>query len=194
MQQLGTIVRVQVQRTGLTRPADKGRYYDPEPLLAVAALRLTSDGVVGLAEAEEFVDVHNRLHPDTKNADVNAVSIGFSTHYVAMRERFGSHLVDGIAGENILVEASDMIEPRRLQSGAVVRTRGGELVELEQLIVAEPCVEFTRFALCDRDAVRPAADVNDGLRFLRAGMRGFYASYAGSAVVLRPGDTVFARD
>jgi hypothetical protein len=194
MQQLGTIVRVQVQRTGLKRPAAKGRYYDPAPLLAVGAVRLTSEGVVGLAEAEEFVDVHNRLHPDTKNADVNAVSLGFTAHYDAMRERFGSHLCDGIAGENILVETVDVVDLTRLQQGVVVRTRGGELVELERLMVAEPCVEFTRFALCDRDAVRPAADVNDGLRFLREGMRGFYASYAGSAVVLRPGDSVFARD
>src|SRR2546426_4214324 len=48
-----------------------------------------------------------RSHPNTKNEDgAHGVSIGFTTHYALMRERFGDRLTPGCAGENVLVETA----------------------------------------------------------------------------------------
>ena len=95
-----------------------------------------------------------------------------------MRERFGPHLVDGIAGENVLVAADDQIEPEQLLAWAGhQRWRMAAQVHLEHVVVAEPCVEFTRYAL-RLDAAQPGGEAcTDGLRFLRFGMRGFYVTY-----------------
>jgi hypothetical protein len=198
MHRLGKIVRLQIQRSPLKVATPEGavhpRRYDPAPLLEVPALLLTPDGVLGLLPEERIVDVHHRDHRDSRNADVNGVSIGFTTHYAAMRERFGEHLSSGIAGENVLVEAAAAVPAEALQGGVAVRTRDGRLVHLSSVVVAEPCVEFTRFALRFGNAEPSGGPVTDGLRFLRDGMRGFYASYAGESIVLRTGDEVFTLD
>ena len=196
MQELGRIVKLQVQRSGLKNPAAPParhpRVFDPAPLLEVPELSLTPDGVLGLPG--DVIDVHNRLHPETRNIGKNPVSVGFTAHYALMRGRFGEHLPDGVAGENVLVESAASVDPTRLTGGIGIRTRDGQLVKLEQVIVAEPCVEFTRFALRLTPNEPTNDDVTDGLRFLREGVRGFYATYAGDAVVLRPGDAVFSLD
>jgi hypothetical protein len=125
---------------------------------------------------------------------VNGISIGFTAHYAAMRERFGAHLDNGAAGENVLVQtpSTSTISLEALQGGIAVRTRDSQLARLDNVLVAEPCVEFTRFALRFGDADRPGDEVTEGLRFLRGGMRGFYATFAGASVVVRPGDAVIA--
>ncbi|HEY3063931.1 MAG TPA: hypothetical protein VGL99_33590 [Chloroflexota bacterium] len=169
------------------------RTFDPVALCEVPAILLTPSGVVGMAD-EQLVDVHHKDHPATRNAQVNGVSVGFTAHYAAMRERFGAHLRDGIAGENVIVGTERKVDLTTIAGGLVIRTAGGELVPLEQVQVAEPCVEFTRFALCLGHADPSTGDVTEGLRFLREGIRGFYASYAGSGVVVRAGDMVFVRD
>ena len=195
---LGHIVSLQVQRSTLKLPSPPGtahgRYYDPAALLQVARLTLTPDGVVGVVDqGDPVVDVHHQHHPTTKNVDnENGLSVGFTSHYGCMRARFGAHLVDGIAGENVLVAADDQIEPDRLLDGLDIALQDGRQVHLERVVVAEPCVEFTRYAL-RLDPSQPGGDAcTDGLRFLRFGMRGFYVSYTGEPVVLTPGDLVFA--
>ena len=61
-------------------------------------------------------------------------------------------------------------------------------------LAAEPCVPFTRFCLRLGVTDRDTAHVKDCLQFLRKGMRGFYANYAGtSSVVLGLGDRVLLR-
>ncbi len=198
MQQLGTIARLQVQRSGLKVPAAPGaahgRVYSPEPLLEVQTLLLTPDGVIGLRDDQRVVDVHHRAHAETRNADVNGVSVGFTAHYEQMRGRFGDHIQTGIAGENVLVQSSARVATDKLQAGIAVRTQAGDLVRLQNVIVAEPCVEFTRFALRLGPEDRSGEAVTEGLRFLREGMRGFYATFAGTAAELRVGDAVFALD
>ncbi len=191
MRKLGTIVRLQVQRSGLKVAAPAGaahpRLYEPVALLEVPALLLTPDGVVGLVEwasgEERVVDVHHRAHRETKNADVNGVSVGFTAHYVAMRGRFGEHLGDGVAGENVLVETVGQIDPEAVRGGLALGTRDGTLACLERVVVAEPCAEFTRFALQLGTGDRSGDSVTEGLRFLREGMRGFYATFTGAAGV-----------
>jgi len=199
MRELGPIVLLQVQRSGLKNPTSNGavvaRRFDPAPLLQVPALRLTPDGVLGLVNGlPSIVDVHHTDHEDTRNVVVNGVSIGFTGHYAALVERFGSHLPVGVAGENLIVGRDSIVDEATVAAGLAIRTADGELVQLRQVHAAEPCVEFTRFALRMSDADPSTPDVTDGLRFLRAGIRGFYASYAGTDVTVRSGDVVFALD
>jgi hypothetical protein len=193
---LGEIVRLQVQRSTLKLAAEVGaaypQRYEPAPLVDVAALLLTSGGVIGVLDSGEHVlDVHHLEHPDTKNHErSNDLSLGFTSHYAAMRERFGAHIMDGIAGENVLIGCNAPVGLHQLTGGAVIETSDGVGVRLERLAVAEPCVPFTRFSLCLGPSDPSGERVTEALRFLREGRRGFYASYAGGTVLLRAGDRV----
>src|SRR5689334_12296823 len=109
MQEIGKITRVQVQKMPLKDGEGATRMYQPvQKLLEVARLVLTQDGIIGIdASGQEYIDAHNARHPQTRNTGSNGISLGFSHNYAAMRERFGDHLQEGIAGENILVTAFD---------------------------------------------------------------------------------------
>jgi hypothetical protein len=189
---LGRIVRLQVQESSLKKGDAPRRWYDPSPIRTVPKLRLTPDGVVAVLEDDaEIIDVHNRQHLASKNRGENGVSIGFVSHYDAMRERFGGHMVDGISGENILVEIDRMVDAGELATGLTIRTSEGEEFDLSEVIVAAPCVEFSRFALqFPRDA-RPDRSVTEAVQFLNNGMRGYYACYAGPAALISVGDELY---
>jgi hypothetical protein len=192
VQDIGTVVRLQVQESSL-KVGSKPRRYDPAPLRSVPAICLGPAGVIGLAEnGETIVDVHHREHPSSKNrGGENGISLGFTAHYLAMRRRFGQHLRDGIAGENILIEVDRQFPVEDLDNGVVVEGAGGAPLELRQIIVAAPCVEFSRYALSFPDDARPDATVTEALRFLDAGMRGFYATYEGEPALVEIGARVF---
>src|SRR3712207_1174083 len=153
---IGTIVRLQIQESSL-KVGDKPRRYDPAPIRPVPALRVSSAGVVGLAaNGERIVDVHHQDHPTSKNrGGENGISLGFTAHYLTMRQRFGQHLADGIAGENILIEADRQFQEEELAAGVVVEGAAGRRLELRPVIVAAPCVEFSRYALQFPDGARP---------------------------------------
>jgi hypothetical protein len=189
---IGTVVRLQVQESSL-KVGTKPRRYDPAPIQPVPALSVSAAGVVGLAEnGESIVDVHHREHPSSKNRDgENGISLGFTAHYREMRQRFGQHLADGIAGENILIEADRQFQVEELAAGVVVEGTAGTRLELRPVIVAAPCVEFSRYALKFPDDARPDATVTEALRFLDAGMRGFYATYECEPAVVEIGARVF---
>ena len=197
MRLIGTIARLQVQESSL-KVGQRPRRYDPSALHSVPAISLSRSGVVGLVETgRTILDVHHQAHPASKNhAGMNGISLGFTSHYTAMRERFGGHLTDGIAGENILIALDEddsvrLLREEELIDGVVINGQDGRHVTLSSIIVAAPCVEFTRFALQFLDDGRPDATVTDALRFLDAGMRGFYATYAGEQSEVRVGDRVF---
>jgi hypothetical protein len=193
MRQIGQIKQIQVQRTSLKRGEKPQRYYDPSPILPVEQLLLTSRGVFGItAQREQFVDVHHADHPTSRHRQENSVSVGFTSHYRRMRERFGEHLVDGVAGENILVETSEEFSLEDLGARLAIQARqSGELAYLEDLSVATPCVEFSRFALNELMAV-PAETLRGALIFLDAGRRGFYANVSVEKIYsVRVGDSVF---
>ena len=136
--------------------------------------------------------MHNHDHPSSKNrGGENGISLGFTAHYLAMRQRFGQHLADGIAGENILIQADRQFPLEALANGVVVEGTGGRRLELRPIIVAAPCVEASRYALRFPDGARPDATVTEALRFLDAGMRGFYATYTGEPAVVEIGARVF---
>ena len=192
VREIGTIARLQVQESSLN-VGDKPRRYDPAPLRSVPAISLSPSGVVGLTEnGQTIVDVHHHDHPTSKNrGGENGISLGFTGHYREMRQRFGQHLADGSAGENILIEANRQFQVEELAAGVVVEGAGGTPLELRQIIVAAPCVEFSRYSLKFPDGARPDATVTEALRFLDAGMRGFYATYEGEPVVVEIGAGVF---
>ncbi len=198
MQEIGTIKQVQVQRSSLKAGQKPERYYDPTPLLVVKQLRLSTRGVVGItAGGDEIIDVHNVDHPQSKNQEINGVSIGFSSHYKSIRAQYGDHLWDGCAGENILieVEADRMFTLPDLGSRVAILSQAtGEFIYLADLLVAAQCVEFSRFA-ANFGKPLPAGQQKAALQFLDEGKRGFYATFVsetgqGQAVV-QAGDRVF---
>ena len=193
MEPIGVVVRLQVQRASLKAGQSPRRRYDPAPLHAVPALLVTAAGVTGRDERGEAVaDVHHRDHPASKNrAGSNGVSICFTSHYDAMRARFGPHLADGLAGENILVAADRRYDAAELAPGLVIETSSGERVRLEQVNVAAPCVEFARFALRFPDDLRPDRRVTEALAFLDGGTRGYYAVGPACGAPIAVGDRVF---
>ena len=194
MRLIGTVVRLQVQKSSL-KVGDKPRRYDPAPIRSVPAMSVSPAGVVGLPESgETIVDVHHHDHPTSKNrGGKNGISLGFTDHYREMRQQFGQHLLDGIAGENILNEADRQFQVEELAAGVVVEGIGGTQLDLRPIIVAAPCVEFSRYALKFPEGTRPDATVTEALRFLDAGMRGFYATYVGKPAVVEIGARVFLR-
>ncbi len=192
MKPLGTVVRLQVQQSNLKIGPTQARTYDPTPIRVVPAITLSEGGVTGIDDRGAPVpDVHHRDHPSGKNLGMNDICILFTAHYRAMRERFGDHVADGIAGESILVETEETVRPEDVARGIVIRTAGGGEALLEEVRVAEPCVEFTRFSIHYPPDSRSDRQVTEALDFLRDGRRGFYASYNGKPIRVALGDTVF---
>lgn len=183
MHQVGPIIRLQIQRSSLKTGQKPQRVYDPAPILPVDRLALTPEGVLGQGPGQSWiVDVHHRAHPATKNEDGrHGVSLGFSAHYGAMRDRFGSRIALGCAGENIIVETSRMFALDDLRGElALLGSDGRELVRISVLDVAHPCRAFTGWALRGR----VETDVlKSPLQFLDGGMRGFYAVSEGTGIV-----------
>lgn len=189
---LGTIVRLQVQTSSLkcgTRPRS---WYNPEFIRPVPALRFDDGGVTGRDDGD-IADVHHRDHPQSKWRGENGLSVGFTGHYARMRDRFGAHLVDGIAGENILVEADREFTEEEVVGGIVIVGEAASIA-LEAVQHAPPCVEFSKF--CAGYAVGQQADsrIAETLRYLNHGLRGFYATLADgspSPVRIALGDIVY---
>lgn len=181
---IGTVVRLQVQRSPLKPGPRAARVYDPTPLLEVAALDVGARGVVGQAQSGPVLDVHHADHPQTRNVrSLNGLSLLPRAHYDRMREHFGSHLLDGVAGESLLLETDTGWTVESLGGSLALETADGELLALTDPMVAAPCVEFTRFCL-GRDDPGPAGpddvELVDALAELDGGTRGFYLRTTGS--------------
>jgi hypothetical protein len=184
---------VQVQVEPLKRGQRGARWYDPAPIAAVAGLHLEPVGVRGSGEAA-LLDVHHRDHPRSRYRGENGISFGFTAHYDVMRNAFGAHLTDGIAGENILVATDRTWTEAELAGGVVIETAGGP-VRLDRVVVATPCVEFSTFCLGLDAAERPDRRVTAALQLLDSGVRGFYATWHPTgeafAPMIQPGDRVY---
>ncbi len=185
MRTIGTVARLQIQRSSLKTGEKPNRAYDPAPLLPVSRLTVTPDGVLGAGpDGGWIVDVHHRAHPETKNEDgLHGVSVGFTSHYAAMRERFGDRIVVGCAGENVIVTADRMFTYEELAGGggvAIVAPDGPERVRLKVLQVAHPCRPFTGWALGGRVE---SEVLKENLQFLDGGTRGFYCVGEGLGTV-----------
>jgi hypothetical protein len=184
MEVLGTVVRLQVQRSRL-KPGERGaRRYDPAPLLEVPVLEIGPRGVVGIdASGARVVDVHHADHPDSRNVKLtNGLSLLPRPHYALMRERFGPRLRDGIAGESLLLDTPGPLAEADLAGRLGLETPDGARVELVSVQAAAPCVEFTRFAL-GREDFEVDDEVQSAMPLLDGGMRGFYAVPLGTCLV-----------
>ena len=198
MRDIGRITLLQIQRSSLTMGKRLETYYDPTPLLAVKSLRLTPQGVFGRNDdGTEIIDLHHIEHPDSHNSrGVNGVSFGFTSHYASMREAYGDHLVDGSAGENILIEADEVLQLQDLGGRLAIQLqKTGIFVYLTALKVATPCIEFSQYA-ANHGKPLPADKLKAALQFLDKGRRGFYATVEDSPeeMVVQIGDRVFAVD
>ncbi|MDQ3412826.1 MAG: MOSC domain-containing protein [Chloroflexota bacterium] len=196
MPEIGPIIVLQVQVSSLKVGEAPRKRYDPRPILPVPALELDPDGAIGLpADGSRVVDVHHLRHAATKQRrGLNGLSIGFTSHYAEMRDRFDNALPDGMAGENILVATDRHWTEEELAPGLAIVTKAGRRLAIERVMVAAPCVEFTRWAMRFPDDGRPDRTVTEGVRFLDHGMRGYYAAYDGEPVTIAVGDRVFVRD
>lgn len=183
---LTPIVRLQVQTEPLKRGDKPHRWYDPAPIQQVERLYVDDAGATGELNGTKVLDAHHTAHPRSRNhGRASGLSIGFTSHYRAMRDMFGNHILDGVAGENVLIDVADQVTAARLD-GAALRTSDGAVIPLTEVHVAEPCVEFSRFAL----GVEPGGtgpSMREPLRQLMGGMRGFYVALA-QPVTLQPGD------
>ena len=180
LHEIGRVKQVQVQRSSLKVGERPHAYYDPTPLLVVAYLLVTPHGAIGVTiEGEQVMDVHHGHHPDSRNHEgLNDLSVGFTSHYAAMRARFGAQIFDGCAGENILVETERPYILGDLQDGlAIQSSTTGEIVYLGGLKVAAPCVEFSQYA-ANYGMPLPAQELKETLQLLNDGQRGFYAKLA----------------
>lgn len=164
---IGRVVLIQVQRQPLTG----GGVYDPGPLLEVEELRVSAQGVLGRIDESWIVDTHHAAHPRVRGRGLRGVSMGMTSHYAAMAERYGDVPV-GIAGENIIVATTRRWEEHELGGGVVFRSPSGAGLEFPAARVASPCLEFTSYLLgLPQRAARQ--DVAADLEFLDGGTRGY---------------------
>ncbi len=193
MRLLGTIARLQIQRSSLTIGTGPTRYFDPAALLVVDELFLSPGGACAPApDGSCLVDVHHAAHPFSRSRGENTLSFGFTRHYDAMRARFGDRFAFGCAAENIVIEGdAARVTPEDVSAGLLVETgTANELAPLGDVVVAAPCMPFAKFALGDRDASTTA--VKDALQFLDHGMRGFYCRFTGpKTATIRRGARVY---
>jgi hypothetical protein len=183
MRSIGTVTHLQIQRGSLKSGEKPTRRYDPAPLLSVPTLNVTADGALGgTPDGTWIVDVHHRAHPSTKNEDgLHGISLGFTSHYAAMRQHFGDRLEVGCAGENIIATSDHQLSYDELAGGvAILGADGKERVRLKVLQVAHPCRPFTGWAL--GKTVEPE-ELKRHLQFLDGGMRGFYCVGEGVGTV-----------
>ena len=147
------------------------------------------------AAGEHVLDIHHINHPDKAYDDDDLVCIGFTSHYEAMRSRFGDHLVDGSAGENIVIEYDQDIWKDDLGQQLVIEnSEMGEKTYLKILSIAAPCDEFSHFVNNSQYERLPAAELKSTLQFLGNGRRGFLLilSDGQDSGTVQVGDKVFA--
>lgn len=178
MELIGTVVRLQVQTSRLKPGPRATRVFDPSPLREVDALELGPSGVGGRVGEELVLDVHHADHPDTRFRGVNGLSLLPRAHYALLRSRFGDHLVDGVAGESLLLDTDEPWGPDALEGRLVLETAGGS-VELVDGQPAPPCVEFSRFCLGRGPGGADDEELAATLDALDRGARGFYATPTG---------------
>jgi MOSC domain-containing protein YiiM len=161
----------------------------------VDRLRIGVRGIEAtLAGGERVLDIHHLDHPGKAYDDDDLVCVGFSAHYDAMRGEFGEHMVDGIAGENIIIEYADEVWPEDLgESLAIEDQDTGEIAVLNAVSFAAPCVEFSRFCVQHPHDELSAGRLGETLRVLGRGRRGvlLVLDDRHEQVTVRPGDRVF---
>ena len=178
MDVIGTVVRLQVQRSRLKPRTARGRAYDPAPLLEVAELEVGPRGTVGRTGGERVVDVHHADHLDSRWRGGNGLSLLPRAGYDALRQRYGDHLADGTAGESLLLETGRPLREADLAGDLLLETVDGRRLRLSGAAAAPPCVEFSRWVR-GREPGALDDEVLAALQALGGGARGFYVEVHG---------------
>lgn len=193
--ELGIVKLVQLQPSGLIIDTPSGYFYDASRRVKVDHLLITSKGIEATTpDGEHVLDIHHINHPDKAYDDDDLVCIGFTSHYNAMRARFGDHMVDGIAGENIIIDFEEEVWPEDLgQQIGIENADTGQLALLDMVSFAAPCQEFSHFAAQSQHKKLPADKLKSILHFLSNGRRGFLLvlNDIHDEVSVQPGDRVF---
>jgi len=183
---VGRIVRLQIH----AEPLKQDGAYVPDSLVSVDRASITIDGMLGWDSTGWIVDTHHRAHPRAKGGGNRVLSVGFTGHYAAMSDRFGSVPL-GIAGENIIVDgpalaAADIVD------GVLIRHTDGTETVLRTPQPAVACAGFTSFLL-GSDEVLERREIADDLSFLSTGTRGFIVAvdHLDRPVEINIGDEVF---
>jgi len=199
IRRLGVVSLVQLQPEGLIieTPGEtpSGSLYDASRRVEVDRLQITPSGIEArLPGGERVLDIHHLDHPGKAYDEDDLVCIGFTAHYDAMRREFGDHMVDGIAGENIVIDSAAEVWPADLGARLGIENQDtGELAHLSMMGVAAPCVEFSQFCVRLQHERIATSRMREILRFLGGGRRGFLLvlDEVHDAVTVRPGDKVF---
>ncbi|GAB5494642.1 MAG: hypothetical protein Phog2KO_48570 [Phototrophicaceae bacterium] len=191
MQKIGTVAFVQVQRYSMKKVINDDLHYDTSPLLLVDKLWLNDKGIIGItSDNTSIIDVHSQQHPESKYRGDNKISIGFLSNYKVMRERFGEHMVDGIAGESILINLDTDLPDDILEKEWILENSEGQQIKLKSVIVAPPCREFSIF--CAQETIA-GAELKSTLQFLHNGRRGYYMELADTDMTyyVQAGDSLY---
>lgn len=167
------IIRLQIQTAPLKAGARGERVYDPAALQEVEALEVGPRGCFGLLGTERLMDVHHADHPQTRNRDLaNGLSLLPPSSAARLSALYG--LDPAVAG--VAVHLDD-----ELSAGDLLVETDGEPLRLTQVEPAPPCVEFSRYCL----GLEPPSleGVDQALRELADGVRGFYAVIVGTGVI-----------
>jgi hypothetical protein len=193
--ELGQVKLVQVQPNGIIIETPSGYIYDASRRVEVECLVINKRGIEADTPAGEHVlDIHHLDHPKKAYNDDDLVCIGFTSHYKAMRNRFGNHMADGIAGENIIIEYEKEVWPDDLGRQITIQNQDNGIKSLLDFVsFAPPCEEFSRFAAQSLYEKLPAEELKKILQFLGNGRRGylFVLNEKQEQVLVRPGDKVF---
>ncbi len=193
--ELGRVKLVQLQPSGLIIEKASGYFYDASRRVEVDRLLITSKGIEATTpEGEHVLDIHHIDHPDKAYDNNDLICIGFTSHYDAMRARFGEHMVDGIAGENIIIEYGEEVWPEDLGQQIVIENIDtAHRTLLDVVCFAAPCDEFSHFSARSQQARLPAEELKSTLKFLNNGRRGFLLvlSDGQETATVQPGDKVY---
>ena len=198
LRELGCVKLVQVQPSGLIIETPSGYFYDATRRLEVDRLLITSLGIEATTpQGEHVLDIHHISHPDKAYDNDDLVCVGFTAHYEAMRSHFGEHMVDGIAGENIIIEYEEEVWPDDLDQRLVIENQDtGHRAMLDLVSFASPCREFSHFATQSQHKDLPVDKLKETLQFLGNGRRGFLLvlGEGQETAQVRRGDKVFVVD
>lgn len=196
IRKLGKVKLVQLQPSGLIIETPTGYFYDASRRVEVDRILITSRGIeANNPDGERVLDIHHLDHPDKAYDDDDLVCIGFTSHYEAMRARFGAHMVDGIAGENIIIEYDEDVWIQDLgRQIAIENAETGYQTILDVVCFAAPCEEFSHFAAQSQHERLPSRELKAILQFLNNGRRGFLLvmQEGQDAATVQPGDRVFS--
>jgi len=181
------IVGLQIQ----TRPLKPGRppyrEYLPAGLQRVDRLLVSERGNRGEWTDDwgdhSAIDVHHQDHPQSRDRKGRGgISVLGTGDYIRLRERYGPHLLDGVAGESVLVDAPGGLAQADFPTAFSIRTPSG-MINFHLGRVADPCVEFSRFCLREPGSTEVSDAVRKALIDLDDGHRGYRAAATGSGLI-----------